>query len=141
MKTYIIAEIGINHNGDIMNALKLIDIAYLASKGVIKLRYDLKSISNKANLKFLHNLKDNFSEDILAFENIPLYTIIGNLLKEKNLTLSIVESVTGGKITSKITQVPGISNHLISSDIVYTNFAKSKFETLKIPAKPAKAAA
>ena len=104
-----------------------IDIAYLASKGVIKLRYDLKSISNKENLKFLQNLKDNFSEDILAFENIPLYTIIGNLLKEKNLTLSIVESVTGGKITSKITQVPGISNHLIYSDIVYTNFAKSKF--------------
>ena len=36
MKTFIIAEIGINHNGDIEKALRLIDIAYLAGCDAVK---------------------------------------------------------------------------------------------------------
>ena len=36
METFIIAEIGINHNGDIEKALKLIDIAYLAGCSAVK---------------------------------------------------------------------------------------------------------
>lgn len=36
MKTYVIAEIGINHNGDLNIAKKLIDIAYLAGCNAVK---------------------------------------------------------------------------------------------------------
>ena len=36
MKTYIIAEIGINHNGDIDIAKKLIDIAAVAGCDAVK---------------------------------------------------------------------------------------------------------
>ena len=35
-KTYIIAEIGINHNGDLKNALRLIDIAAAAGCDAVK---------------------------------------------------------------------------------------------------------
>ena len=35
-KTYIIAEIGINHNGDLNNALKLIDIAAASGCDAVK---------------------------------------------------------------------------------------------------------
>ncbi len=105
---------------------KDIDIAYLASKGVIKLRYDKNSISKDEHNNFLLNIKNCFNEDILAYENVEISKILFDLLKINDLTISTVESITGGLIASKLTQNPGISNNFISGDIVYTSLAKSK---------------
>ena len=105
---------------------KDIDIAYLASKGIIKLRYDKNSLSKDDHKEFINNIEENFNEDILAYENIEISTILSNLLKLKNLTLTTVESITGGLISSKLTQNPGISKNFISGDIVYTSESKSK---------------
>ncbi len=105
---------------------KDIDIAYLASKGVIKLRYDKNSISKDEHNNFLLNIKNCFNEDILAYENVDISKILFDLLKINDLTISTVESITGGLIASKLTQNPGISNNFISGDIVYTSLAKSK---------------
>ncbi len=105
---------------------KDIDIAYLASKGVIKLRYDKNSISKDEQNNFLLNIKNCFNEDILAYENVDISKILFDLLKINDLTISTVESITGGLIASKLTKNPGISNNFISGDIVYTSLAKSK---------------
>ena len=50
--------------------------------------------------------------------------ILLNLLLEKELTLSFVESVTGGELSARLTKNPGSSNVLNGSSIVYTNEAK-----------------
>ncbi len=105
---------------------KDIDIAYLASKGIIKLRYDKNSLSKDDHKEFINKIEENFNEDILAYENIEISTILSNLLKLKKLTLTTVESITGGLISSKLTQNPGISKNFISGDIVYTSESKSK---------------
>ncbi len=105
---------------------KDIDIAYLSSKGIIKLRYDKNSISKDDHKKFLNNIEEKFTEDILAFENIEISKILSDLLKSNKLTLSTVESITGGLISSKITKNPGMSKNFISGDIVYTSESKSK---------------
>ena len=105
---------------------KVIDIAYLASKGIIKLRYDRNSLSKQDYEKFLIDIKDNFTDDILAYENVDISSILFDLLKSNNLTISTVESITGGLIASKLTQNPGISKNYISGDIVYTPISKSK---------------
>ena len=105
---------------------KDIDIAYLASKGIIKLRYDKNSISKQDHEKFLLDIKECFNEDILAYENIHISSILFDLLKTNNLTITTVESITGGLIASKLTQNPGISNNYLSGDIVYSSLAKSK---------------
>jgi len=105
---------------------KGIDIAYLASKGIIKLRYDKNSLSKQDYEKFLIDIKDNFSDDILTYENVDISAILFDLLKSNNLTISTVESITGGLIASKLTQNPGISKNYISGDIVYTPISKSK---------------
>ena len=105
---------------------KDIDIAYLASKGIIKLRYDKNSLSKQDCEKFLMDIKENFSDDILAYENVDISSILFDLLKSNNLTITTVESITGGLIASKLTQNPGISNNYISGDIVYTSLSKSK---------------
>jgi len=105
---------------------KDIDIAYLASKGIIKLRYDKNSLSKRDHEKFLKDIKESFNEDILAYENVSISSILFNLLKKYNLTITTVESITGGLIASKLTQNSGISNNFLSGDIVYTSVSKSK---------------
>jgi nicotinamide-nucleotide amidase len=101
-----------------------IDIAYLASKGIIKLRYDKNTITNDQEESFLQNLRDTFTDDIIAYENIDISRILLNLLLEKELTLSFVESVTGGELSARLTKNPGSSKVLKGSSIAYTNEAK-----------------
>ena len=53
---------------------------------------------------------------------------IGNLLKTHRLNLGIVESSTGGRISDRITQVPGSSEYFAGSVVAYDN--KVKIELL-----------
>jgi len=109
-----------------------IDLAYLASKGIIKLRYDENSITKEEANDFISNIDNKFYDDILSYENIQISKILHDLLKKYKLKISLVESVTGGLISSKLTQNPGISDNFISADIVYSNESKSKLLNNKI---------
>ena len=104
-----------------------LDLAYLASKGVIKLRYDKNSI-DEVNLKeFLTHLQDTFKDSIIGYQNIPASKALFNLLKEKNLTLSLVESITGGNLSSEIINYPGASSILLAANTLYSNEAKKEY--------------
>lgn len=104
-----------------------IDIAYLASRGVIKLRFDRNSVETETLNVFLENIKNNFNENVLAYENISPSKVLLNTLKNKNLTLSIVESITGGSLSSEIIKNPGSSKQILASNVLYTSNAKQKF--------------
>ena len=49
---------------------------------------------------------------------------IGDLLRQKRLTLGTVESATGGLISHLITNIPGSSDYYKGSIIAYSNEAK-----------------
>ena len=51
---------------------------------------------------------------------------IGNLLRQKGLTLGVVESATGGLISHRITNVPGSSDYYKGSVTAYSNEVKIK---------------
>ncbi len=104
-----------------------IDIAYLASKGIIKLRYDKNSVNEVKLNKFLNQLDTGFKDSIISYENIPASKALFNLLKEKKLTLSIVESITGGNLSSEIINFPGASSVLLAANTLYSNEAKKEF--------------
>ncbi|MFA5713458.1 MAG: CinA family nicotinamide mononucleotide deamidase-related protein [Bacteroidales bacterium] len=59
-----------------------------------------------------------------------LSTVVINLLKKENKTLSIAESCTGGRISSTLTQIPGVSSILKGGVVAYSN--SSKIELLKV---------
>jgi nicotinamide-nucleotide amidase len=56
---------------------------------------------------------------IYGFGEDPLEVAVGNLLKEKNLTLAVAESCTGGYLSHLITSVPGSSQYFLGSMIPY----------------------
>ena len=49
---------------------------------------------------------------------------VGNLLRQKGLTLGVVESATGGLISHLITNAPGSSDYYKGSVTAYSNEAK-----------------
>ncbi|MBI4831170.1 MAG: CinA family protein [Candidatus Lindowbacteria bacterium] len=51
---------------------------------------------------------------------------IGKLLTERNLTLAVAESCTGGLISHRITNIPGSSNYFERGVVVYSNRAKTE---------------
>lgn len=55
------------------------------------------------------------------------------LCRDKQLTLSLAESCTGGALSARITSVPGASDYFIGGVVSYSNFAKQK--VLGVPQK------
>jgi len=51
---------------------------------------------------------------------------IGNLLRQKGLTLGVVESATGGLVSHRITNVAGSSDYYKGSVTAYSNEVKSQ---------------
>ncbi|MCX6011040.1 MAG: CinA family protein [Chloroflexi bacterium] len=56
---------------------------------------------------------------------MSLEEAIGDLLRQKGLTLGVVESATGGLISHRITDVPGSSDYYKGSVTAYSNEVKS----------------
>jgi PncC family amidohydrolase len=55
-----------------------------------------------------------------------MITTLDKLLKEKNLTLSVAESCTGGKLASLFTAIPGCSQYFKGGVVSYSNEAKKE---------------
>ena len=55
----------------------------------------------------------------------------GELLRQKGLTLGVVESATGGLISHRITNVPGCSDYYKGSVTAYSNEVKIKVVGVK----------
>ncbi len=53
-----------------------------------------------------------------------LEDVVGNLLKERNQTVALAESCTGGMIASKLTNIPGCSAYFERGVVSYSNAAK-----------------
>ena len=56
---------------------------------------------------------------------------LGDLLKEKHLTMSIAESCTGGGIAAKMTSISGSSEYFIGGIVAYQNEVKEQLLHVK----------
>lgn len=101
-----------------------IKLAYLPNLGEVKLR--LTAFGN--NLTQLQQEAEGLAQKILplageyvySLQDESLEVVIGNILREKKLTLSIAESCTGGYVSHLITSVPGSSEYFQGSVIPYS---------------------
>lgn len=103
---------------------KHMKLAYLPSLGEVKLRLtcfgsSLKALEEEAE-KQTAALKQLIDQYIYGYGEEPIEVVIGNMLRERNMTLSIAESCTGGKVSHMITSVPGSSEYFQGSIIPYS---------------------
>ena len=61
---------------------------------------------------------------VLGVGERGLEEIVAELLREKKLTIAVAESLTGGLVTSRLTDVPGSSAYLLAAFVSYANEAK-----------------
>ena len=54
----------------------------------------------------------------------PLEAVVGTLLRERNQTVSLAESCTGGLVGAMLTEVPGSSAYVTGGIIAYSNEVK-----------------
>ena len=104
-----------------------LSLAYLPQPGLIRLRITAKAgIPNGSELvsMSIEELKQIIPEYYFATEDTTMEKVVGEILKNKNLTLSTAESCTGGYIAHLITSVPGSSNYFKGSVIAYDNAIK-----------------
>jgi nicotinamide-nucleotide amidase len=50
--------------------------------------------------------------------------VVGNMLRERALTIAVGESCTGGLIGHRLTNIPGSSDYLLGDFVTYANSAK-----------------
>ena len=103
-----------------------LDIAYLASKGIIKLRIDKNSVSENDLKDFKDQIKETLSDNVLSYENIPASKVLLNELKAKNYTISLIESITGGSFSKELVSHAGASETLIASNVLYSMDSKKE---------------
>ena len=112
------------------NALPVnISLAYLPNYGVVKLRLSGTS-ENLLELEFSMNqqidlLTQILGSSIIAYEDIPVESLISNLLKSNSLMVATAESCTGGNIAHKFTSIPGSSDFFKGSVVAYSNEVKT----------------
>ena len=103
-----------------------LDIAYLASKGIIKLRIDKNSVNDNLLKDFKYQITNTLKDNILSYENIPASKVLLNKLRENNYTISLVESVTGGAFSKELVNHAGASETLVASNVLYSMDAKKE---------------
>jgi nicotinamide-nucleotide amidase len=100
-----------------------IKLAYLPSLGEVKLR--LTGFSNSSSQLeseidvLVEKLKVIAGDYIYGYGDESIEVVIGKMLRERKLTLSMAESCTGGYLSHLITSVPGCSDYFLGSMVPY----------------------
>lgn len=109
-------------------------IATYAKQGEVTVRVTSKSTSNEKSLELImpviNEIHKRLGNAVYSTENKRLDEAVGELLIKKNITISIAESCTGGLISSKLSNIPGISQVFNRAIISYSN--ASKMENLGV---------
>ncbi|GIR17871.1 MAG: hypothetical protein CM15mP32_0580 [Flavobacteriaceae bacterium] len=59
-------------------------------------------------------------------ENRPIEAQIGRILTEKQLSIAVAESCTGGRIAALLSSIPGASAYFFGGIVAYKTSVKSK---------------
>jgi nicotinamide-nucleotide amidase len=105
-----------------------VKLAYLPRPGIVRLRLTVvdKCARDAEELLevIISKLLDIIPQHIFGFEDISLEEALGNLLRERKLSLATAESCTGGSIAGMLTSVPGSSDYFAGGVIAYANQVK-----------------
>ena len=112
-----------------------IKLAYLPGLGEVKLRLTAVG-DDKTGLAYevdqqIENLKLLAGKHIYGYDKDTLPTVVGNLLRDLNLTIASAESCSGGSVAQAITSVAGSSDYFMGSIVAYQNRLKESLLGVK----------
>ena len=111
-------------------------IATYAKTGEVHIRVTASAPDKKQAAKLIKpvvkELKSRFGYDIYTTdENVTLEKAVVDLLQANKLTVTCAESCTGGMLSSRLINVPGVSEVFKSGYVTYANKAKRKILGVK----------
>ena len=102
-------------------------LAYLPKDGTIRLRLSTYGEATAEEMDALiAALLSLIADDVIAFEDKPLETILGELLKQRNATIATAESCTGGRLAAALNAQSGSSAYFMGSVVAYANEVKEQ---------------
>ena len=143
LRTWGESESGLNERlHDVIARLDLAGnptLAFLASgwEG-IKVRLTAKASTRAEAESLIHEweriVRDEVGHIVFGVDGETMETVVVGLLKDRGLTLGLAESVTGGLVAGRITNVPGASAVLRGGVVSYAS--EVKFDVLSVPEGP-----
>ena len=113
-----------------------ISTTILASLGQIELHLTAtaedREVAQAALERAVGELQRELGAAVYSVNGDALEVVIGQLLRERGLTIAVAESCTGGLLASRLTDVPGSSAYFDRGAICYSN--QAKIEWLGVPA-------
>jgi nicotinamide-nucleotide amidase len=71
-------------------------------------------------------LQSVLGASVFSIDGRNLEVVVGDLLRERTLTIAVAESCTGGLLASRLTDVPGSSDYVERGVVCYSNRAKTE---------------
>jgi nicotinamide-nucleotide amidase len=90
----------------------------------VLVRADDEAAAGRRLDEFEREIRARLGELVLGAGERPMEEIVAELLREQKRTIAVAESLTGGLIASRLTDVPGSSAYLLAAFVTYANDAK-----------------
>lgn len=103
-------------------------LAYLPASTGVRLRISTVGANREKveteNADIVKTIAARIEKYIYATDDVPLESLLGKLLGERGLTISTVESCTGGLIAHRLTNIAGSSAYFVGGFVTYANYTK-----------------
>lgn len=116
-RTFGLKELDINYLLDDLDGLSF----NVSPKGVDIFLSDTDENSFKTKV---NTIKSRLGSYVYAEDNREMEEVVGEILREKGLTISTAESSTGGLTISRLINVPGSSEYVLGGIVAYSNSVK-----------------
>ena len=73
----------------------------------------------------VQELQDVLGPAVYSVDGRALEIVVGDLLRERKMTIAVAESCTGGLLASRLTDVPGSSEYVDRGVVCYSNRSKT----------------
>ena len=113
--------------GDLVLAIPEIELGYCARPGEVEVRVIGSAAAVAQAEEIIHEKLDNA---IFSASDETLAAVLVRLLSEREQTLALAESCTGGFLADQVTNVPGASKVFVAGYVTYSN--EEKIRTLGV---------
>ncbi len=102
-----------------------LDVGYCARTGEVDIRLSKRGANAKKEVdEAIEIVRKLVSNHVFGEEEESLESVVVRLLREKRLKVATAESCTGGRLASRITDVPGASEVFVGGAVTYSNELK-----------------